>query len=299
MSSPQSPAEAGKKRKNRRPGKGERERRKLQDEAGPKEEVPPPLPPPVPKSSIAPAPTAAPAPTPAAAAAAAPYKFEVDYNDHFETPFAAYRDLQPFLSLVMKAATGVIFDPYYCQGRVREYLARLGFRNVFNENADFYATVRARRVPPHDVLVTNPPYSGDHKQRLLEYLLQQQPSRKLRPFALLLPAYTATKSYWRSFVDATETAHGDASVFLYLMPPASYEYDHPEGTGKDTPPFYSCWFLGGFSQDVSLRIESAFAASTELVVLRSVEAMVQRGFVTDKRPNPKQRRKKARVGQLA
>jgi hypothetical protein len=32
-----------------------------------------------------------------------------------------------------------------------------------------------------------------------------------------------------------------------VLPPTSYEYRHPEGTGKDTPPFYSAWFLGGFT----------------------------------------------------
>lgn len=31
-----------------------------------------------------------------------------------------------------------------------------------------------------------------------------------------------------------------------MLPPDSYEYQHPEGTGKGTPPFFSAWFLGGF-----------------------------------------------------
>jgi hypothetical protein len=44
-------------------------------------------------------------------------------------------------------------------------------------------------------LVTNPPYSGEHKVRLLNFL----GSRPDKPFALLLPVYTATKSYWKEF----------------------------------------------------------------------------------------------------
>lgn len=101
----------------------------------------------------------------------------------------------------------------------------------------------------YDVLVTNPPYSGDHKQKLLTYL---QNRRVQKPFALLLPAYTVTKSYWREFVDAIEnknkraggTGHGS---FMYILPAISYSYDHPEGTGHKIPPFYSAWLIGGFS----------------------------------------------------
>lgn len=77
----------------------------------------------------------------------------------------------------------------------------------------------SRVMTAHDILVTNPPYSGDHKTKLLEFLVtnrssglntaavegEDEPlSRKLRPFALLLPVYIATKSYWRSFVESSQ-----------------------------------------------------------------------------------------------
>ena len=76
-----------------------------------------------------------------------------------------------------------------------------------------------------------------------------------KPFALLLPAYTANKSYWKDFVSTLEgksnysaksSAYSGESPVLYVLPPDSYEYRHPEGTGKHTPPFYSAWFIGGF-----------------------------------------------------
>jgi hypothetical protein len=110
----------------------------------------------------------------------------------------------------------------------------------------------------HDILVTNPPYSGEHKQKLLDYI-----SGTAAPFALLLPAYTATKSYWKTFVEsqdarwlpaqvvsggsntgsssssfasgavACKAAGGEAaSSVMYVLPPNSYQYDHPEGTGR-------------------------------------------------------------------
>lgn len=277
-----------KKRKNRRPGKGEREKRKAQHLApvGTEREVED-------DDAVGHTPTLSNSkeekgdkPTHAPG-----YNFEVDYNDHFETPFVAYRDLKPFLEYSLVGADPLVHDPYYCQGRVCEYLRRLGYSRVVNENADFYQRVRDNCVPKHDILVTNPPYSGEHKQQLLAYLLARS-GVAVRPFALLLPAYTATKSYWREFVEKTAARHGEASAFLYLMPPNSYEYDHPEGTGKEVPPFYSCWFLGGFPSSRSTDIEKGLAKSGQgLLVLRSVEALVEKGFVVAKRPNPKRRKK--------
>lgn len=114
-----------------------------------------------------------------------------------------------------------------------------------------------------DILITNPPYSGEHKPRLLEFLKSSG-----KPFAILLPVYTATKSYWKNFI-SPEASSGNVSSstkspiannkssgmsssnktlpnreVCYLLPPNEYMYYHPEGTGKDTPPFYSAWFLG-------------------------------------------------------
>lgn len=175
------------------------------------------------------------------------WSFEVDYNDHFETPLAAYADIAPVLDVAAKMLSKersslVLYDPYYCQGNMRSHLATLGFTNVINENRDFYKDIAESRVPEYDVLITNPPFSGDHKPRLLDYL---KSTGNKKPFLLVLPAYTATKSYWRDFVATVSANPG----FMYVMPRVSYPYDHPEGTGKDAPPFYSAWFVGGF-QDI-------------------------------------------------
>jgi hypothetical protein len=102
------------------------------------------------------------------------YNFDgVDFLDHFETPITAYQDIQPALAEVAKAL-GIeqrqlrVYDPYFCQGSIKRHLGELGFSSVYNENEDFYETDRYKqpRGPPageYDVVVTNPPYSGDHK----------------------------------------------------------------------------------------------------------------------------------------
>ncbi len=114
-------------------------------------------------------------------------------------------------------------------------LKQLGFSRVINRNVDFYKEISKGKTPNCDVLVTNPPYSGTHKQQLLEFLVS--PPARDTPFALLLPVYIATKSYWRAFSANCSEARPGQSV-QYLLPKASYEYCHPEGTGKDIPPFY-------------------------------------------------------------
>lgn len=259
------------------------------------------------------------------------WDFTADYNDHFETPVEAYADiilvlkqLSIFLQKPLKDL--IVYDPYFCLGNMVERLRSCGVESVINQNKDFYKDIRNGCVPEYDILVTNPPYSGDHKQRLLNFL-----SSSAKPYALLVPAYTATKSYWKDFLEyksscnqtaqprinnsvqsqqskrskllpspavtakiSTPETKGQESRrdVLYLMPANSYEYVHPEGTGKDVPPFYSCWFVGGVPAIDRLRIAvSSSAEGRRLEVLTSIVDMVSRGYVVDKRPNPKRRKK--------
>lgn len=184
----------------------------------------------------------------------AQWKFETDYLDHFETPRAAYADVLPLLRAC--AAGGdlddlTVYDPYYCKGAVREALAALGCRRsqVINENRDFYVDARTWKIPKHDVLLTNPPYSGNHKQLLLDHLLREATkaaewralldqvavaaaqvegeavdvelaaqARELShasagtPFMLLLPAWVAATDYWRDFVTKLASTHDDIAA---------------------------------------------------------------------------------------
>lgn len=93
----------------------------------------------------------------------------------------AYQDIDPLLTglagllhppTVPSASSNskaqlTIYDPYFCQGRVTRLLASLGYEasRVINQMRDFYADVKHGSVPSHDVLVTNPPFSGQHKVR--------------------------------------------------------------------------------------------------------------------------------------
>jgi hypothetical protein len=214
------------------------------------------------------------------------YQFEVDYNDHFETPLRAYQDLLPCLQsmcneLIQRKAIDnvILYDPYWCQGQMRALLHSLGLNNVINQNRDFYEDIASNILPVYDVLVTNPPYSGDHKVKLLNFLSSSQHLN--RPAALLLPAYTAGKSYWREYISNT------TQTISYILPQGSYEYTHPEGTGHDLPPFYSIWFLIGFPEAQVLRAKvSSFSCN----IVTNVEELAERGLVQLKRKNSRQRK---------
>ena len=115
-----------------------------------------------------------------------------------------------------------VYDPYYCKGRVCDALAALGLarESVINVNRDFYSDISKRTVPTHDVLLTNPPYSGDHKQRLLRFLVDARQSGLDGdgpcPFFLLMPAWLAA-TVVTSFANS-RVVEGDLHVPL-LMPP--------------------------------------------------------------------------------
>jgi len=167
-------------------------------------------------------------------------------------------------------------------GAVVRHLASLGFTSVVHENVDFWGNVRAGTVPSYDLLLTNPPFSGDHKatnhptcacsiqrwdsshvmpfllfvcfeatvvvrdvrqERILDFCAQ---SRK--PWMLLLPNYVATKSYYAA---AAAAAHPGS---FFVVPPSApgggagsgsgrYAFEHPEGTGHSSSPFESFWFV--------------------------------------------------------
>ena len=100
------------------------------------------------------------------------WAFSTAFGDHFETSLPALRDAAPVLRAAAKAL-GLpkakrlrVYDPYFCEGAVVGLLRGLGFKRVYNRNEDFYAVAAARRLPAFDALLTNPPFSADHKVRV-------------------------------------------------------------------------------------------------------------------------------------
>ena len=243
------------------------------------------------------------------------HPFEVDAADHCETPFAAYQDVEPFLFRVALALRKPkeklrIYDPYFCEGSVAKHLARLGFTSVYNENEDFYAVVREGRVPEHDVLLTNPPYSGDHFRKILEFC-----GRSRKPWLLLLPNFVCRKTYYRpSLALPLETARGSAKhiprnggdraaaakekpLFLIPDPARPYRYWAPGRAGferraKGTTPFETFWYVhfGGLCAHADVRAWwlKKFQPHSTCALPDADEALPQQQRL-QKRPNPRAR----------
>ena len=198
-------------------------------------------------------------------------------SDHAETPVNAYEDLAPFL----RAVGGRVYDPYYCDGGVVRRLQALGFRDVINENRDFYADIESESVPRHDILMTNPPYSGDHVDRLISHVVAAK-----RPFALLIPTYYLGREAWR------RAAASLSAQPFYVCPHQRYAYLPPAwardaAAARTTAPFTTAWFCW--------RPEGPLDFSGRVDVFRSVASVAsQYRDVTDslkKRPNPKARKR--------
>jgi hypothetical protein len=129
-------------------------------------------------------------------AASIVHPFSVDDDDHCETGPDAYKHAVPLLNL-LAARLGKepgdlrVYDPYFCAGAVKSHLKELGFPNVYNECEDFYKVQAEGKGPAHDVLLTNPPYSGEHMSKLLSFV-----AKNSKPFLLLMPTYVANESYY-------------------------------------------------------------------------------------------------------
>ncbi len=219
--------------------------------------------------------------TPASSLGAA-LPFATDFCDHFETPRRAYADVAPALdALVAKPrAQTRIYDPYYCDGAAKRHLQELGFTNVKNDKVDFYAT-KAYEDPSnttHDVVVTNPPFSEDHKERCLRWALATR-----KPFALLLPAYVVERRWFRE-------AFGDEARPFFVAPAERYGFNHPLGAGADNSPFFSVWVV---DSGRGAAATASIGATLSDGVFADVDALRRAGHVRAeaKRPNPKRRRK--------
>eukprot|EP00903_Cladosiphon_okamuranus_P010333 g9776.t1 len=217
------------------------------------------------------------------------HPFPTEYGDHFETPLQAYRDIEGPLALLSKLLGKKrkhlrIWDPYYCAGRTPRLLRQLGFPKVEHSNQDFYKLIRENQQPKHDVLVTNPPYSRDHKKRCLEYCRASG-----KPWFLLVPNYVATKDYYRLAV--LGPAAGPGGEPFYVVPKNKYAFDHPEGTGHADSPFSGVWYVQCGEHTEAVFQGAKAEKRGGVSVLRSLDELSQTGAVTTaRRLNPRQRK---------
>ena len=235
------------------------------------------------------------------------YPYPTDYNDHFETPQRAYADIYPLLQYCLKRRNksdeAVIYDPYFCTGSAATLMEKTFVANkdglpfplqvrIHHKKVDFYVDIQQNTFPQYDILVTNPPYSSNHKERCLEFAVNQLKASG-RPFCLLMPNYVSTKEYFRKITKKIQV------IFIAPSSNYPYEYNHPEGTGHDKSPFESVWFCGLLNEDIVALKNAFFTFHSKHNSLtptprwaESLQGLIHVGGVSgEKRKNPRQRKK--------
>lgn len=191
------------------------------------------------------------------------FPFPVMDDDHCESPLEAYRDIVCLLDCAGKPKESLcIYDPYYCDGAVARNLQGLGFPKVYNRKEDCYAVWNdPARCPTFDCLVTNPPYSADHIEKLIAHVTS--PSFGDRPWFLLLPNWVHKKDYF-----SNSTAHlrpfflVPRKRYVYL-PPKEYRQSKKSDVHKKSSPFVSMWYVYGGTPARNEAWVRAFAQGTE------------------------------------
>lgn len=171
--------------------------------------------------------------------------------DDRETPLIAVQDVFPLVSAFsdssMKMMQDVdIYDPYYCKGAIREHLLSLGCnrRRIHNDPVDCYAAQKNKAVPLFDVLISNPPYSGDHIQRCIHYAVASA-----KPWALLLPSNVFLRPWFGASIK-------DQKVW-FIAPHERYGFEYDPATDnilssekEKHVPFVTMWYVGGMTDEL-------------------------------------------------
>jgi hypothetical protein len=187
----------------------------------------------------------------------------------------------------------VVYDPYFCNGAVMKHLACRGFPAVYNKNEDFYRMIEEGRTPEYDVLVTNPPFSGDHVEKMFRFCVNSG-----KPFLCLVPNYVYTKPFYTGLTTECRP--------FYVVPATRYEFWTPDGfrgqaNERKTSPFLSFWYCNGgewTAQMIKLwrKLErESTVLEPRTLLIQNLRYLPQRMKATFD-PNRKRLRKKQRIG---
>jgi len=191
------------------------------------------------------------------------FPYPTDPDDHCETPLVAYQHVIPLLKRIQKECGNIpseklmIYDPYFCDGSVVKHMASFGYPNVYNQKEDCYqiweqeelhakTSSSTSLLPSFDVFVTNPPYSGDHIDRLMKFVTSSTVFQS-RPWCLLMPNWVHKKDY---YINAIQN---NGIQPFYVVPKKRYVYEPPKDfrskkasdTHKKSSPFVSMWYIWG------------------------------------------------------
>jgi hypothetical protein len=158
-------------------------------------------------------------------------------GDDRETPERAISDVSRLLNFFLSSCTSTkgnrneiqIYDPYYCKGTIKHELSKFGFHNVYNEPVDFYQAILKKEVPCYDILLTNPPYSGRHIRKAMEFACRSSSgSKSTKPWCMLLPSNVYLRDWYEHVI------RFEPSPPLFLCPHERYSFVVPTSSTSTT-----------------------------------------------------------------
>ena len=183
-------------------------------------------------------------------AVGADFPYAVDPDDHCETPAEAFRDICGLLSQLGTPGNLRVYDPYFCDGAVIKHLMSIGFPKVYNKKEDCYQRWSARNdwMSQFDVLVTNPPYSGNQIEKLMQFVTSQQKFGH-RPWFLLMPQWVHKKSYFQELTKNIQPFYLVPNKRYIYLPPTDFRAAKKSDVHKKSSPFVSMWYCWGGTRD--------------------------------------------------
>ncbi len=136
-------------------------------------------------------------------------------DDDYETDATVLKDLIPYLPC------GRIYDPFYCNGLVKEEWKKLGRDNVLNEKKDAFEKIDSELF---DMIISNIPFSI--KKKCIDLCMSYD-----KPFILLMPIDTMGSLWFKEYFDK----------FQFIIPRKRYSF-YKKGSKTNSSWFDTCWF---------------------------------------------------------
>ena len=115
----------------------------------------------------------------------------------------------------------VIWSPFYCDGKQKEYFKDMGF-DIIHEDKDFFSY-----TPEYDIMIDNPPFSK--KKEILTRIKEID-----KPFILIIPSVMLCYKYFQDYFK------NDLQMIVTYN---RIKFRHINSTNKNyTPPYASFYF---------------------------------------------------------
>jgi hypothetical protein len=145
-------------------------------------------------------------------------------DDDYSTKIETLEDVVPFIK-----KTDKIYDPFYCDGYVKEQWKKLGF-DIHHQKVDAF---NLNLIPDYDIMISNIPFSC--KEKCVKHALSLG-----KPFMLIMPISAIGSRWIVKYWDDLQ----------FIVPDGRYSYYKPDyAERKSASWFDSVWVCSKMNLD--------------------------------------------------